>query len=547
MYISEKIGEEYKKWQPGERVFIGAPTGSGKTTFVLEVLLKYAIENRRKILYLVNRKNLKKQIEEKVMYLATSVYHNYNVKNFIDVETYQSLEERLQMFSNIPNLSMYFYIICDETHYFMKDALYNTNTDYSYRWINMHENDRVLIYISATINEIKKCIEGTYTVGMCYSEQYKQEYKNRNSHFYFCEKKYDNLNIKFFKDIKDIPALIKTSKEKWLIFYNDYNGGRQLAKELKQSNEDAVFVCADYELDSDEYETVETIIQKENMSHRIIIATSIIDNGISVHDQGLRNMVIIAENEVDFIQMLGRKREDGKKVNLYLYLGDKTHFVRRMQKIRMIEQALDECKHTHSNMIPIKLMQHMNFYKCARRFLSYGLLYDYDFRHIGIGYRINGLSECELIYEKNVYKQILDKYESDKVYAFGKLQLEWLGIDSNTIEELVIKNKDEQIELYKTKIEEKIIPFLDKELNQNQNKALKKEVSDDMRSLLKLFTKPENEDLIYILNEEIRKPRNLTVKVFNNFMEVVKMEYVMYGGNKTPYVIRQGLPIHTDD
>ena len=43
-----------------------------------------------------------------------------------------------------------------------------------------------------------------------------------------------------------------------------------------------------------------------------MIATAVMDNGVSFHDTALRNMVIFADTKEEFIQMLGRKRTDGK-------------------------------------------------------------------------------------------------------------------------------------------------------------------------------------------------------------------------------------------
>ena len=64
-YLADQIGEEYKSWKEGELIFIQAPTGTGKSYFILNVLLDWAVLNRFSILYLVNRKVLKSQIEEK--------------------------------------------------------------------------------------------------------------------------------------------------------------------------------------------------------------------------------------------------------------------------------------------------------------------------------------------------------------------------------------------------------------------------------------------------------------------------------------------------
>lgn len=47
-YVSDIIGDEYKKWDKGDIVFIKTPTGSGKTTFILDTLLEYAVSANEK-------------------------------------------------------------------------------------------------------------------------------------------------------------------------------------------------------------------------------------------------------------------------------------------------------------------------------------------------------------------------------------------------------------------------------------------------------------------------------------------------------------------
>ena len=54
IYLADQIGEEYKSWKEGELIFIQAPTGTGKSYFILNVLLDWAVLNRFSILYLGN-------------------------------------------------------------------------------------------------------------------------------------------------------------------------------------------------------------------------------------------------------------------------------------------------------------------------------------------------------------------------------------------------------------------------------------------------------------------------------------------------------------
>ena len=47
-WVSERIGEDYKKWESGSMVFIASPTGSGKTQFILKKLLPYFSKENKK-------------------------------------------------------------------------------------------------------------------------------------------------------------------------------------------------------------------------------------------------------------------------------------------------------------------------------------------------------------------------------------------------------------------------------------------------------------------------------------------------------------------
>lgn len=91
-YISGTINEEYKTWERGELVFISSPTGSGKTIFCLETLLKYAAECNMRILYLVNRRILKEQLESEISKLEQKY------RFAIDIELYQTLENQTSNF-----------------------------------------------------------------------------------------------------------------------------------------------------------------------------------------------------------------------------------------------------------------------------------------------------------------------------------------------------------------------------------------------------------------------------------------------------------------
>lgn len=67
MYVKDVVNQDYRKWKRGDCVFVEAPTGSGKTTFILDVLLPYAQAQGTEILYLSNRFMLKEQIKAQLI------------------------------------------------------------------------------------------------------------------------------------------------------------------------------------------------------------------------------------------------------------------------------------------------------------------------------------------------------------------------------------------------------------------------------------------------------------------------------------------------
>ena len=110
------IGDDYLNWMPKQRIFIAAPTGTGKTTFVVNTLLNHVIELSRarsrsqrkeinlKIVYICNRRALRSQVMErvrKVLDLKDSEFDDINEfnlaasKHFV-VTSYQALEKKEQ-------------------------------------------------------------------------------------------------------------------------------------------------------------------------------------------------------------------------------------------------------------------------------------------------------------------------------------------------------------------------------------------------------------------------------------------------------------------
>ena len=86
-YLSEVIGDEYFDW--GKRkIIIQAPTGCGKSTFIIRVLLKRYQRKHWKLLILCNRRLLRKQY----CYQLVQQFDAYSdLRQVVEIKTYQEL------------------------------------------------------------------------------------------------------------------------------------------------------------------------------------------------------------------------------------------------------------------------------------------------------------------------------------------------------------------------------------------------------------------------------------------------------------------------
>lgn len=66
------------------------------------------------------------------------------------------------------------------------------------------------------------------------------------------------------------------------------------------------------------------MILKNKFDPQILISTSVIDNGVSIIDKSVKNIVIISFDKISFLQKLGRKRlDENEKITIYIPNFDK--------------------------------------------------------------------------------------------------------------------------------------------------------------------------------------------------------------------------------
>ncbi len=549
-YITEAIGSEYMNWNPGDRYMINAPTGSGKTTFIIDILLPYAIKNDRKILYLCNRKTLRDQILSRIgdkirVYLSQG---NIKAGTHIDVRTYQEIESYCKnsnsewLYEQLKDVN---YIICDEAHYFLSDSLFNNDTILSYRFINrlgLMEDDptlghkqKIVVFISATGGRLRECL-GEIERNVSYENLPDNPYRDtlkksakekiENMKVYSGEKDYSYLSVKAFHFDSSIVPLIQQdgSGTKWLIFINDLKKGNKLVKELTKEGIDAVFIDAKYESVAEAKQVINELSENEFTKHRVLVTTSVLYNGISIHDLKLRNLIVFADNEEDFVQMIGRKRDDGEKVNVYISSQSAEVFKRRLVDLEKTQKTIDWTMNyalPRTGLLMAEMFKDPSLYAKIRRYLTVIT----DIQGVGGYFYPNFFSISEISNRVSHYKNLISRFKLEGEDAFLNLQMEWLGKNKD---ELYCIDDGSEKEIYRQKLIKKLDKWVEREFSDEENmKEFLPSIREEVRKLLKLYDPDDRKKL----DDSVRKnDRVISVDTFNRLMDIFGLGYMMQGG-----------------
>ncbi len=404
MYVSEAIGEEYKQWRDGDFVFIDAPTGTGKTTFIYEKIIVKALEDNVNVLLVSNRIALSMQQKRKIYDIinehkpeALGTHKKDKIsKNTIFIGpvcviTYQSLygifsAKRFKPDENGAKKEQAFrdwcskirYAVFDEIHFLYSDAEFNDYCGYLVNYIPFVFKQFIRIYITATswdiIDYILKYEEHPYTLNSfnplksIINPRFKHHNYDLHFHHYVIKPDYSKYELKFFDlesaktdiNVKLVPgasdndSLISKANlrnkriskaaavlnimnpppskdKKWIVFVDSKREGYGLKKILKEAGISAAYVDRDI---SDPKKVRNEIIQNEKYSQPVLITTQVLDSGINICDEAVKNIVIFYTDRTEFIQSLGRKRllSNEADINIWAWVPSKESFKRHCQR-----------------------------------------------------------------------------------------------------------------------------------------------------------------------------------------------------------------------
>ncbi|MBR3836703.1 MAG: hypothetical protein IKJ74_01040 [Clostridia bacterium] len=132
---------------------------------------------------------------------------------------------------------------------------------------------------------------------------------------------YGYINVRYFEQYVELNGIIKESTRKWLIFVDSEKEGQELDVALKQQGVDSVFVSAKRKNVGfpEAKKVLEEIATTQSFSDKVLISTSVLDNGVSLNAEKDFNLVISQTDRTAFIQMIGRLRvAHNARINLYL-------------------------------------------------------------------------------------------------------------------------------------------------------------------------------------------------------------------------------------
>ncbi len=344
MYLTDLLGDEFRTWA-GKKIFICAPTGLGKTTFVIERLLPYLRERKKKLLILCNRKMLRMQYWNDV----TKKYDSYKeLEESVSIWTYQQLAEMIIASDDISKIFKgYETIVCDEAHFFYSDSDFNAFGTYALLQAIVYAGiTKEMIFMTATANEVFPLIKTT--VQNC-GEKVRREkegwdsYKNCGELLikdYSVFADYERFKCIYLPDVNTLYWRLVTSSKKSIIFIDDIEAGDTMAKELcetgKITMQEIGILNADNLNQDGNSELVRMLAYCHRVLPKILITTAVLDNGISIHDPEVGNVVIMTESKVSFLQMLGRIRTElVDSCNLYFIPRKENIYRQRMRRYEM--------------------------------------------------------------------------------------------------------------------------------------------------------------------------------------------------------------------
>lgn len=428
--------------QDPEPILIQAPTGFGKTWWIINVVLPVVVQLGGLMLIASNRTatsiqqkmEVAKKVEGKDTKWTKRPY-SLVIKDWEDfgpvkVMTLQRLNEFLKKEEGIAYAKKVSVVVIDECHYFTSDSPFNRNTAKLLDVFPELFKKAKRIYLSATPEDfIPPLAEKELQIleGMTLERMEsviggipRRHYKTPKAREYpsikwyrFVSAKYATLPVRYFNEYSDLLEEIEaTGNEGWLIFVQSKEEGKKLVEEI---GSDACFISADSK-DSEEWQT---LLSEEKLPCRVLVTTSVLDCGVNINDDNLKHVVIPYVDRAMFMQSLGRKRFKGApQFTLYVKAVDKRRLNELINRNRNLIILADKITKSKSFKWILDRFLEPNVTQAERTLLYLDSTGDWRANYL----YIHKLHRQQYFY--NQLKQLIELYGDS---AFPRLAHQWLG------------------------------------------------------------------------------------------------------------------------
>lgn len=517
-YASEFCKDSYQQFLSRHTYLIECGTGKGKSYMISKIIIPKAYWDKKKVLLLVNRAKLKDQYDKDMSNIVYEGLVNFNpcthsLRNLYDhsllIITYQNLESELanNLECTLKKLDKYDIIIADEIHYILKDATFNPSTRLSAETLLMYLAQKTRYFLSATMENLKpiifrpnKIMKPIFTseeryMDICYEKHnYEENVYNRAAIYYeyVMPQDYSYINVHYYRNEDVIIDYIanSSSSDKWLYFVSGKAKGREIADKInkkyievrgKDYGKIASFISAEYrnENEKEMQEVMDEITDKEDVNAKVIVTTSVLDNGINLKSKELLHVVINTDNKTSFIQMLGRKRllTNEDKVNLYISANGINFFENRVKKIENTLDIINQVSHAEFDRYMTKNMLSKESSSNAFRTVAF-FMTEYVNNTARAYYRISELSihQLQLMYKN--YQEIIEKLNNDE-NAFIYEQLSWIGLQYDETKWLCDTSREQK----KVKVDYILSRYENRVLNEDEFEQMLEEIKPILRTV----------------------------------------------------------------
>ena len=263
----------------------------------------------------------------------------------MEVRTYQDLACELRKNGKL-SLGEYSTICCDECHYFYADSDFNGFGTYMLlQALIMEGIQHQMIFMSATMELVEDKIKRI--IRTCYGKQYfynknRAERESEDYDDYWLEQdilypeacqefkdyhlnylaEYDRFHCICVPDEETLCDSLAVAEGKSIIFIDNKKAAERMADRMMRVGgvpRDQIKIFNAQNLDEDiNNQVIEQMVICHKLLPKILITTSVLDNGVSIQDPDVENVAIITESKISFIQMLGRIRSGyADKINLF--------------------------------------------------------------------------------------------------------------------------------------------------------------------------------------------------------------------------------------